>query len=443
MSHDELLDFFAKASPEDVGEIIATFSEVDEAKLVATLGDINRRKATELIGTAGDYRILAALEDLPEAAEAISRKAARLRWAGTGDAGRLERVAPSPEDTEGYRRWTERYCRTYMDGRVYWCREFGAQSITSAIAKYHEANGTNSKIGFPTNTEFRLRSPFGTEGSWQIFEYALIFSSKFGIHASFGEISDYWISFDGFGGDHGEPNNWLGFPLTEETQLSDADAHSIQRFEGGVIYSSESGAFAVRSALDDYLAQWPGYQSYPLADEVDADVSPYQTTGRMQRFKYFGPVEDGEEIVYSSDKYGINEVYGAPGRYYAQLGGTGSWLGFPKSDQTVSESGLSHLQEFEGGSVFWRPSEVPVTVPAATMEWISREDGTMGVLGCPVSEEQPMGAEGSDRIQFFENGIVTFRDGKREMWLRRSAELASPLPPGERDATSQVGHVPS
>jgi hypothetical protein len=39
-------------------------------------------------------------------------------------------------------------------------------------------------------------------------------------------------------------------------------------------------------------------------------------------------------------------------------------------------------------------------------------------LGFPVIEEQPAGEDGSGRIQFFENGVVTLRDGKREIWLR-------------------------
>lgn len=52
------------------------------------------------------------------------------------------------------------------------------------------------------------------------------------------------------------------------------------------------------------------------------------------------------------------------------------------------------------------------------MELISRDDETKKVLGYPVSEELSVGADGSDRIQFFKNGNVTLRDGKREIWLR-------------------------
>ena len=38
-------------------------------------------------------------------------------------------------------------------------------------------------------------------------------------------------------------------------------------------------------------------------------------------------------------------------------------------------------------------------------------------LGWPVSGEESIGDSPGDRIQFFENGIVTRRSGKLEMWL--------------------------
>jgi hypothetical protein len=54
------------------------------------------------------------------------------------------------------------------------------------------------------------------------------------------------------------------------------------------------------------------------------------------------------------------------------------------------------------------------------MELISQDDEIKQRLGLPVSEDQPIGADGSGRIQFFDNGTVTLRDGEREIWLRPS-----------------------
>jgi hypothetical protein len=71
----------------------------------------------------------------------------------------------------------------------------------------------------------------------------------------------------------------------------------------------------------------------------------------------------------------------------------------------------------EGGTVFERPAW-PVAVPAATMELIFRDRELWDRLGFPASEEEPAGIDGANRIQFFENGNVTLRGGKREIWLR-------------------------
>src|ERR1700720_39610 len=49
LSHDDLVDLFARASPDDAREVLAAFLETDSAGVVAILGDISRRKATELI----------------------------------------------------------------------------------------------------------------------------------------------------------------------------------------------------------------------------------------------------------------------------------------------------------------------------------------------------------------------------------------------------------
>ncbi len=77
LNHDELVDFFIRAQPGEVSEILDVFFYADLATLTTALADINRRKATELIrASSEDFH--AVLKDLPEAAEAIAREAARL-----------------------------------------------------------------------------------------------------------------------------------------------------------------------------------------------------------------------------------------------------------------------------------------------------------------------------------------------------------------------------
>src|SRR5262245_60393510 len=68
LSHDELVDFFAGAKPDDVSKILGVFAEVDLDKVVATLGHIGYREATELIDAVGEGIIHEFLGDLPLAA---------------------------------------------------------------------------------------------------------------------------------------------------------------------------------------------------------------------------------------------------------------------------------------------------------------------------------------------------------------------------------------
>jgi LGFP repeat len=421
MRYDDAVLVLARAEVVDTAKVLAVLLKVDEPLAVSLLADINRSKAEALIAALpADLSASGWLLQLPEAAEAIGSCVVEMKWAGTGDAGRLERAAESAEGTKGYR-------QSYRGGWVYWSQEHGAQAITGEIAQYYEAAGGTGKLGFPVNREDRLRSSFGTNGSGQQFETLEIFASVFGIFAMSGNIIDAWNNNGNAFGDYdsGEPEGELGFPISEEAQLADAVGdRSIQRFEGGVIYSAESGAFAVRSPVADYLdtnaRNNPQDLYYPVADEADAEVSPYETAGRMQKF-------DGnsvcELVIYSSDECGIHGVFGPMLDYYTRLNGTSSWLGFPKTECTALPSALdAYGQEFEGGTVFWegRADEEPLGVPAASMELISRDDEIKQRLGLPVSEDQPIGADGSGRIQFFDNGTVTLRDGEREIWLRPS-----------------------
>jgi ABC-type polar amino acid transport system ATPase subunit len=76
------------------------------------------------------------------------------------------------------------------------------------------------------------------------------------------------------------------------------------------------------------------------------------------------------------------------------------------------------VQEFEAGRIYWRSGGKTFAVPSEVMKLIERNPKTRGRLVLPVTEEQPFGEDKSDRIQFFDNGVVTRRAGKYEVWLR-------------------------
>lgn len=387
LPHDELVDFFARAKPADAGEIFAAFLEVDAAKVVAALGDINPRKAAEFIGTV---RAEVTLTALPRAAEAITRKAASLKWT---DAGPLER-------------FSSRYARRYKNGRVVWDGNYGAQATSGAIDDYY----AGVDFIFPIDDqETAPSSPFGTEGVRQRFRSATVYSSPHGVFR-------VWAAIDECHENEGGSGGWLGFPVGE--CVVNPRAGELQEFEGGTVYfygGSHRAAFAVHRKVVSILEGVRGL--HPVSKE-DGTVSSSGRTGLVQHFSFDSGTADHEIAVYwPRGRYAPVMVGLSVWRYYRTLGVEKSWLGFPVERERVLSAGRC-VQEFESGVIYWQIETDPIAVSNAVLDLIDQGGRLVGSLGFPVSEEQPAGADGSGRIQFFEKGVVTLRDGKREMWLR-------------------------
>lgn len=419
MPHDDFVDIFAKATPGDVAEVLKALLEADESKVVAVLADINPRKATELIAPAAASASW--LEALPSAAEEIARKAVELKWVYQGNARHLERYYAG-------------YARRYKNGRVYWHSNYGAHGVSETIDAYLKT--AYYRLGFPVSDEEAAPpSPYGTSGTRQSFATAIVYSSKHGVY-SVG--NDFRKAYESEGGSAG----WLGFPVyfplldsrPGPVPLSPEDffPSMLQRFEGGVIYSTPSGtregAFAVRSNVVRALSSVLDF--YPVSKETPAGVSTYGTSGHVQHFLIDRPqvtrrrrstaAYRGEFAVYSSTEYGavaiLPEVWGC----YRDMGAEASWLGFPVESGTIGPPRRSSVvQAFEGGTIYWRRSRSAIAVPRAFNEVISEDLSRLRErLGFPVTEEWSIDASGINRIQFFENGVVTLRNGKREIWLR-------------------------
>jgi hypothetical protein len=396
-SHDEVVDFFATARLDDVADLLAAFLETDVARLVAVLADINRRQAAELITPL--VATAAWLAELPEAAEAIGRRGSALRWVR---AGALEH-------------FSEGYVRRYSDGRIFWSDGHGVKAVRGEIESYHET--MSERLGFPTgDQETAPSSPFGTDGIRQSFKFRMVYSSK---HGSYG-VYKGGLCFEGEGGSAG----WLGFPVGGlERNFAGS---MVQRFEGGAIYysRSEEVAFAVRSDVIKaiprllFLRRW---MARPISNEVDA-TSSLGTLGSVQRFHLEKDGQEQESAAYLSDK---GSVFVAPEfwNYYRGLGGEGSWLGFPvnKSEWWTARSNRLRpykFQDFEAGRIYWRSGVDPIAVPNAVVEKISRDPMLSENLGCPVSEEQLTESIWYSRVQYFENGYVTRRNGRVKIRLR-------------------------
>ena len=210
MSHDDLVDLFAGASPEEAIGVLAAFLEADEDALIAILGDISRHQTTQLIRQS--ISVASRLGNLTEAAEAIARKGTALRWT---QAGVLERST-----TDSY----SGYSREYRNGRIFWHGRHGAWAVSGAIDDYRT---DRAWLGFPTGDQQTApSSPFGTNGVRQSFECGTVYASNRGAF-SVGNLRRYE--------EEGESAGWLGFPDAEAMRYGH---NRFQSFEGGLIAST-------------------------------------------------------------------------------------------------------------------------------------------------------------------------------------------------------------
>jgi LGFP repeat-containing protein len=392
LPHDERVNFFARANPEGVAEIFAAFLEVDEDRVVAALGDINRQKAAELIDTLSSAD--AVLKALPEAAHAIARRAASLKWAEAEPLEHLE----------------EGYVRKYGAGRICWLESHGTHAITGEIEEYWADNRVALELA-EEDQEVAPSSPFDTTGVRQKFQGLTVYSSKRGTYLVERTVEQCYA-------DEGGSAGWLGFPVGEDKENEVHDF--IQPFEGGIIcstYSPNEEAFAVRSEIEKALFSVRLF--FPLSEEYDTADSLYDTSGRVQQFLVNRTAsETGQRTaVYYSGDHPVMVDPEMWNYYSNDLDGEDSWLGFPTKPVRISRSGM-RIQSFEGGVIYWRNEIGPVAVTNSTLDFIEHDREVRGKIGYPVSGQQVIGENYSGRIQFFDNGVITVRDGKHEIWIR-------------------------
>jgi hypothetical protein len=356
MGHDRAVIPLATAEVDPAAKVLDVLLKTDEALAVSLLADISRDKAEKLITAVTEVSPGREwLQQLPEAADAIGNRGVDLKWIDPG--------------------WLER------------------------ADYYHLAFHSGS---FPLRKrQWKVPAP----GYRRIYKDGRVYwSREGGARAVTGAILDHYVT-------SGECGGQFGIPTGEAAPIASAVGQCwVQRFRFGAIYSDESGVIPVAQRVADYLdARGGADQFYPLGAATEA-TSRYGTHGWIQRFR-------GSRNVSSETVYDIGKAYGVSGdveSFYERPDGTSSWLGYPMSNVTLH--GSNSTQGFEGGTVFTGiPVAGVVAVPVASMNLVP--ESMQERLGFPVAAEKPAG-NGGDRWQFFENGVVTLRDGKREVWVR-------------------------
>ena len=454
-----LADAPASASAEALEVLLS--DEKRQQLAISLLVHIRRSKARELIAAIPSAK--PRLEQLPDAADAIDHCQPEPGQDLGTSVGPLTRAAPSRQGTEGY-------YQSFRNGQIHWTALSGAQVTIGAIAAYHLAmEGSGGRLGFPLTPEMTAgTSQYGTPGRYQRFEglryygedvckltgrcgATVYWSEQYGAHGTWGSIGAcYELQEKG-------TNGRLGFPVSDEVEIDPSHLEGgsttgwCQRFEGGAIYySAKTRAIVVYEPIAEYHESRGGVVSprgFPVSLWMDASESPYKTTGYCQRFEGVQAYPEDvlkrwpdQEVpvgatIYTSNAHGTYCVGWGNGVYYERLDGTNSWLGFPKSDEVDARISESEpwvtVQDFEGGTIFYKEEYGSVGVRRATMEYLARHEGLRQQMGFPVKEERslvPESADNDERVQFFEDGVVTIRDDTIEAWIRPDDRPAATRP---------------
>ena len=393
------------------------------------------------------------LGQVPDAAAAVRRCANRA-------AGRLDGIVEPFHYAGESQPGGVHFRQDHQRGKVFWTVHGGTQVAIGKIGDCRDSHA--GALGFPVAPE--ADAPLG--GRLQRFEGNCDYGpqackqaglQRFGgtvywsgepeapAHGTWGTIGEFYELARG-------PAGELGYPISDETKVGPSKRGTRgarQQFKGGTVYCAEDAeATFVRLPVARHHEgehRGPaGALGFPVSPELEAAPSPqpYGTTGRFQRFEGLWNYPDGilehwsdrerpgGATIYTS-AHGTYCVGWGNGVLYERLGGTGSWLGFPKSDEKkqrpLSNGKLQYtVQEFEGGEIIHDPGQgrngVSVAVPRATMEYLDRHAGLRERLGLPLS--RPLTSSTADEpVQFFENGVVVLRDGNPEAYLRAVASL--------------------
>lgn len=197
----------------------------------------------------------------------------------------------------------------------------------------------------------------------------------------------------------GGPTGFLLLPKSNEL-TNPGNTGKRSEFLGGNIYWS--AATDAHPVAHDFLTKWgdygyeSGHMKYPTTDEI------VMTGGRRQEFQ--------GAAIYWSPLTGAHNVQGTIRTKYLALGGPGSALGWPTSDERVTPDGVGRYNTFERGSIYWSPSTGARWMSTDMVQRWGMDDYEQGPLGYPT-QDPVINAANRMETQQFQGGsleIYTF-----------------------------------
>lgn len=174
---------------------------------------------------------------------------------------------------------------------------------------------------------------------------------------------------------------FLGSPTTAVTVCPDGVGY-FRHFQGGSIYWHPStGAHEVHGLIRQRWAQMGWETSFLGYPKTDETVGrDPQSAGRFNHF------QGGS--IYWHPNAGTFEVHGAIRAKYLALGAEASVLGYPTTDETGTPDGRGRFNHFQAGSIYWTNDTGAYEVHGLIRQyWAAQGWERNSNLGYPISDE--------------------------------------------------------
>lgn len=276
--------------------------------------------------------------------------------------------------------------QAFVGGSVY-SSNAGTFSVPEALrSSYFARGGSLGTLGWPTG-EASVHTA-GTGGIEQPFQTGQLMRSPAGDYVVPTGIYAALVSAGGADGAIGWPTSGL-IPIPQVN-----GGGSGQVFQGGSIFASADGAFAVSGAIrTSYFAGGgaAGRLGWPVAAASCADGSC------RQDFQY-GSILTGSAGT-TIDSPQIQAVY-------TQLGGAAGKLGNPASGLLrLDMAGGGVAVAYAGGSIYYKRAYVAAAVTQPILQRYFGANGAAGRFGWPTTVEQCVAGE-AFCSQTFEGGTL-------------------------------------
>lgn len=310
--------------------------------------------------------IITAGDPLARATAVIGAKYAELGAAG-GLLGPTSGAVAACADGFGY-------YRHFRHGSIFWHPAAGAHEVHGPIrAKWAALGWERSVVGYPTSDQLP-GSDADQRGAYNTFQGGAIhwYPPGFGGLLTGVEVGALDAAAGAIAAPKSRPRGAVG--IAAATATRDAQITVLGEAAGGS--TTATGAFALGAASRAVALDAAGLEIGQLLgrlDEIGGGTSV---------------VVPGEQATVLGSSAGAFEVHGEIGVHYRALGGSGSVLGYPTTDETGTPDGVGRFNHFQAGSIYWTPGtgahEVHGLIRAF---WAAAGWERNSALGYPISDE--------------------------------------------------------